>query len=168
MIEVSIMNDVIPKITSVIDPDHNKTESMMPNDCYVKGRHLYRHTPTVTINDVLTMANMSLSLAVPPSVRKKLIENGVSSLHQLLTMSPDDYGLTPKKTEDLAVSIANLKRDGASASDVIVCYAPAGMGDTTVRKLRQMSFDEVIESLPNSINDEWFEDARSVSVLLKK
>lgn len=168
MIEVSIMNDVIPKITSVIDPDHNETESMMPNDCYVRGRHLYRHTPTVTIDDVLTMANVSLSLAVPPSVRKKLIENGVSSLHQLLTMSPDDYGLTPKKTEDLAVSIANLKRDGASASDVIVCYAPAGMGDTTVRKLRQMSFDEVIESLPNSINDEWFEDARSVSVLLKK
>lgn len=168
IIELSIMNDVIPKITSVIDPDPNKTESMMPNDCYVKGRHLYRHTPTVTIDDVLTTANVSLSLAAPPSVRKKLIENGVSSLHQLLTMSPDDYGLTPKKTEDLAVSIANLKRDGASASDVIVCYAPAGMGDTTVRKLRQMTFDEVIESLQNSISDEWFEDARSVSVLVSK
>lgn len=168
MIEVSIMNDVIPKITNVIDPDHNKTESMMPNDCYVKGRHLYRDVSVVTIDNVLEMANSSLSLTIPPSVRLKLVENGVRSLYQLLMMDRRDYGLTPKKAEDLFISIDNLKRERVSPADVIVCYAPAGMGKTTVRKLRSMTFDEVLKALPNPISEEWIDDARSVSVLVSK
>ena len=167
-VEVSIMNDIIPKITAVIKPNSDATESYMPVGCYVKGRHLYRDVSVVTIDNVLEMANMSLSLAVPPSVRRKLVENGVRSLYQLLMMDRRDYGLTPKKAEDLFISIDNLKREKVSPADVIVCYAPAGMGETTVRKLRSMTFDEVLKALPNPISEEWIDDARSVSVLVSK
>ena len=167
-VEVSIMNDIIPKITAVIKPNSDATESYMPVGCYVKGRHLYRDVSVVTIDNVLEMANMSLSLAIPPSVRRKLVENGVRSLYQLLMMDRRDYGLTPKKEEDLFISIDNLKREKVSPADVVVCYAPAGMGETTVRKLRSMAFDEVLKALPNPISEEWIDDARSVSVLVSK
>lgn len=141
-VEVSIMNDVIPKITAVLEGAGTIDQ---PENTFANGAHLFVSDYTLPLADKLKLGAKIFEWAFTPKVADVISEALPGAKLSEIIMQPADYQcvLTKLQYEKIQVSLSRDFSD-YGAGHILMLYGVDGFGDTQAAKLADVkSFDEL-------------------------
>lgn len=124
-VEVSVMNDVIPKVTRVLGSDGEEIEK--PENTHEDGKHIFVNNYTLTPAELFQGAAVWFKWALTPSVVESLVDAGYTRPSQLIGRQLSD-ALTKNQAEKLYVSIDHSKATGYGAGSIAAALGADGIG----------------------------------------